>query len=122
MNANVPPQTYIRQQQRNKNSAPGAYPKWDQHNTDFVSEYMSSQGYQPGKGLGKRSDGITTPVKPSKTTFIPQKPFVMYVGTSMIGGVTDQKLQNKTNERVKVHSHPGATIQAIKYHLQAHLM
>ena len=39
----------------------------------------------------------------------------------MIGGVNEKKLSDNTNERVKVHSHPGATIQDIKYHLHAHL-
>ena len=75
-----------------------------------------------GDGLGKYGDGIKTPIKPTKTLFTQKKDrLIFYVGTSMIGGVNEKKLSESTNERVKVYSHPGATIPDIKHHLHAHL-
>jgi hypothetical protein len=82
---------------------------------------MHSKGYQAGQGLGKNKDGITTPVKVSQTSFVPRQKLIMYVGSSMIGGVKEHILSEKTNERVKVHSHPGATIQDVKDFLIPHL-
>ena len=83
---------------------------------------MANNGHQVGDGLGKHGDGIRSPIKLEKTSFTQGKErLIFYVGTSMIGGVNEKKLSESTKERVKVYSHPGATIPDIKHHLHAHL-
>jgi hypothetical protein len=97
---------------------------WVKNNSDFVENYMKNAGYTPGKGLGKNGDGIKSPIKANKTSFKQYKEnLIFYVGTSMIGGVKQKQniLCQSTNERVKVHSHSGATIEDIKDHLRPHL-
>ena len=95
---------------------------WEMFNTKpFATEYMQSKGFQQGQGLGKHHNGITSPIKSSQTSFTTRDKLYMYVGSSMIGGVNEKKLSEKTKEKVKVYSHSGATIEDVKHHLNAHL-
>jgi hypothetical protein len=95
---------------------------WEKHTNGFPSTYMRNKGFQAGGGLGKNGDGITSPIKPTQTSFSPRKDNLYhYVGTSMIGGIKEKVLSKKSNAKVKVYPHPGATIKDIKDHLAAHL-
>ena len=92
---------------------------WLANSNGFPSSYMQSKSHQEGSGLGIRGDGITSPVKSSKTKFSTSKQTVLIVGTSMIGGLDQKKMSRKYS--VKVRTHPGATLREIQHHLHAHL-
>ena len=89
---------------------------WLKCSNGFPTNYLESMGHK-GKGIGKNEDGRTSPVKASKTRFAKQT--VLIVGTSMIGGLEQNKMSRKY--AVKVRSHPGATLPKIKHHLLADL-
>ncbi len=40
--------------------------RWEKHTTGFGSKILQRMGYVPGKGLGKKGEGIVNPVKASK--------------------------------------------------------
>jgi hypothetical protein len=96
---------------------------WDRYNSGhFATDYMSKKGFKPGNGIGKDGNGITTPIKNAPTRFKSKtKKFVVFAGTSMIGGIDEHRL-TKRDRLVKVFSHSGATIEEMKHHLKAHLL
>ena len=95
---------------------------------------MEKMGHVKGHGLGKNENGITEPVKVDPRQLYPslqssfvkeggrkkEKQTVLIAGTSMIGGLNQKTMSKRF--KVKVRSHPGATIPELKHHLAAHFL
>ena len=105
----------------------GPFPKWVKSSNGFPANYLESKHHHNGPGLGKHENGRTSPVKASRTSFegsqkkpIPKrKETVLIAGTSMIGGLDQNKMSKKY--QVKVRTHPGAKLPEMRHHLNAHL-
>ena len=99
---------------------------WDKHSNGFATQYMTKNGHEPGKGLGKTGNGITEPISVKKNTLDSsinvstwQRGTILIAGDSMIGGLEEKKMSR--TGKVKVRSHGGATIKDMRDHLSAHL-
>jgi hypothetical protein len=99
---------------------------WDDYNTNrFATRYMLEKGHLPGHGLGLNEDGIREPIEVDRTALREtrkkdsEKETVLICGTSMIGGLKQDKMSKKY--KVKVRPHPGARLPAIKHFLNGHL-
>lgn len=113
------------QPQPQHESVDGKKVHWADFNNGFPKSYMQKMGHVPGTGLGKKGDGIVSPVKHGHTSVPPlnthsKKPSVLIAGTSMIGGLNQKTMSRKFH--VKVRPHPGAKIKAMKHHLLAHMV
>ena len=87
----------------------------------FATKYFKDKGHQPGNGLGKNENGITSPVeatkKPKFIKFVKAKKNILIAGTSMIGGLNSAKMSRQ--HKIKVSAHGGANLEDMKLHLTA---
>ena len=87
---------------------------------------LNTMGYK-GKGLGKFENGITEPVKATKSNVfgvgniqkeeIHQKKKILYIASSSMLNQMDEKRLSRDNINVKVQCHGGCTIRCMYTHL-----
>jgi hypothetical protein len=87
----------------------------------FPTKYFQKKGHQPGNGLGKLENGISSPVKVDLKTSFNQnnrtRKNILIAGTSMIGGLKPTMMSRR--HKIKVSSNGGANLGDMRHHLTA---